>query len=218
MDFGSDLFSCEMCNYTIPPCIVNSNRKRQETVSPRSNTYAELLAEQDLLHDIEGFPFLITLNKDVCTEVNSLVAQYCASKGIDKFDISPYQRKKDVKVSNMDTGDVLYLNLKKYIMAPYRPNHICITFNTGTERIYDSLFIDYFVYEKAKYKKKTAALLAELKVGDTVNAKFVFDYEVSNAKVIKITDHIIDLSVQINGVDHVTSQPKDNLIYIRKVR
>ena len=217
LDFGSELFSCGMCNYTVPPCIINSKRIMRETAQPKPDTLQALFAEQELLNDTEGFPFLITLNKDTYTEVNSLVSQYCLPRGLEKFDIAPHQAKKDVKVSEMDAGDILYLNLKKYIMAPYRQSNICITFNTGTEHIYEILFIDHFEYEKSKYIKKTAALLEELKIGDIVDAKFVLGDEVSKAEVVKITEHAIDLSVQINGVEHVTSEPKENLIYIRKV-
>lgn len=217
LDFGSELFSCGMCNYTIPPCIINSKRIMREPVQLKPDNLQTLFAEQELLNDTEGFPFLITLNKDTCTEVNRLVSQYCLPQGLEKFDIAPHQAKKDVKVSEMDNGDILYSNLKKYIMAPYCRNNICITFNTGMENIYESLFIDHFEYDKSKYIKKTAALLEELKIGDIVDAKFVFGYELSKAEVVKITEYAIDLSVQINGVEHITSEPKANLIYIRKV-
>lgn len=221
LDFGSKLFSCGMCNYTVPPCIINSKREKQEAAQTKSAIYyahRELFDEQELLNDLEGFPFLITLNKDVCTEVNSLVAQYCSPRGLDKFDIAPYQAKKDVKVSAMDAGDILYLNLKKYIMAPYSRSHICITFNTGTEQVYDSLFVDHFEYEKSKYKKKTAATLAALQIGDIVNAKFIVDDNLEKAEIVKITEHAIDLSVKIDGTSHITSQPKSNLIYIQKLK
>lgn len=218
LDFGSELFSCGMCNYTIPPCIINGERTKRETEQIKSAIYyahRELFAEQDLLNDVEGYPFLITLNKDVCTEVNSLVTQYCSPRGLDKFDIAPYRNKKDVKVSAMDAGDILYLNLKKYIMAPYNRSRICVTFNTGTEHVYDSLFIDHFGYEKSKHKKKTAETVAALQIGDIVDAKFIFDDSVEDAEVVKITEHSIDLSVEIDGTSFVSSQPKDNLIYIR---
>ena len=221
LDFGSELFSCDMCNYTIPPCIINSRHIKREAERTKSDTYhahRELFEEQELLNDIEGFPFLITLNKDVCTEVNRLVSQYCLPRGLEKFDIAPYQAKKDVKVSGMDAGDILYLNLKKYILAPYQRRNICLSFNTGTEHIYDSLYMDHFGYEKSKHQNHTAMVLATLQIGDIVDARFVFDKTVTEAKVVKITEHCIDLSVQINGLQHITSNPKDNLIYIRKVR
>lgn len=218
LDFGSEMFSCGMCNYTVPPCIINSKRIKRETAQPQPDTLQALFAEQELLNDTEGFPFLITLNKTTYAEVNSLVSQYCLPRGLEKFDVAPHQAKKDVKVSKMDAGDILYLNLKKYIMAPYRQSNICIAFNTGTDHVYESLFVDHFAYEKSKYIKKTSALLTELKIGDIVDAKFVLGCEVSKAEIVKITDHSIDLSVQIGGVEHITSEPKNNLIYIRKAR
>ena len=221
LDFGSELFSCGMCNYTIPPCIINGRRIKRESEQTKSDMYhahRELYEEQKLLNDIEGFPFLITLSKDVCTEVNSLVSQYCLPRGLEKFDIAPHQAKKDVKVSEMDAGDILYLNLKKYILAPYQQRNICLSFNTGTERVYDSLYLEHLEYEKSKYHNQTVATLVALQIDDIVDARFVFDKAVTNAKVVKITEHCIDLSVQIDGVEHITSDPKDNIIYIRKVR
>lgn len=221
LDFGSELFSCGMCNYTIPPCIINSKRLKCETEQTKSNmhyAHRELFEEQELLNDIEGFPFLITLNKDVCTEVNSLVSQYCLPRGLEKFDIAPYQAKKDVKVSEMDAGDILYLNLKKYILAPYQRRNICLSFNNGTDHVYDSLFVDHFGYEKSKHQNQTAAILEAIQIGDIVDARFVLDKAVTNAKVVKITEHCIDLSVHIDGVEHITSDPKENFIYIQKVR
>lgn len=217
LNFGSEIFSCNMCNYTIPPCITNGNHTKQKALQPKSDVLQTLFAEQELLNDIDGLPFLITLNKTTYTEVSRLVSQYCLPRGLEVFDIAPHQAKKDVQVSEMDAGDILYLNLKKYIIAPYRQSHICITFNTGTEHVYDSLFVDYFDYEKSKYQKQTAMVLATLQIGDIVDAKFIFDKDVTEAKVVKITEYAIDLSVQIDGVEHITSEPKANLIYIRKV-
>lgn len=221
LDFGSELFSCGMCNFTIPPCITNSERMKRKAEQTKSAIYhanRPLFDEQDLLNDIEGYPFLITLNKDVCCEVNSLVAQYCSPRGVDKFDIAPFRARKNVAVSAMEAGDILYLNLQKYIMAPYRRNQICITFNTGTEHVYDSLFIEHFEYEKSKYKNKTAETLAALQIGDIVDAKFIFDDNLEKAEVVKITEHSIDLSLKIDGTRHISSQPKNSLIYIRIVK
>ena len=150
--------------------------------------------------------------------MNSLVSQYCLPRGLENFDIAPYQAKKDVKVSEMDEGDILYLNLKKYILAPYQRRNICLSFNNGTDHVYDSLFVDHFGYEKSKHQNQTAAILEAIQIGDIVDARFVLDKAVTNAKVVKITEHCIDLSVHIDGIEHITSDPKENFIYIQKVR
>lgn len=219
LDFGSELFSCGMCNYTIPPCIIDSKhlkleaeRKTREAATVRQ----DIFKEQDLLNDIEGLPFLITLSDDVYKEVRNLVAQYCSPRNLECFDISPYRNKSTLGFA--DAGSVLYINLKKYIFAPYSKNHICITFNVGTERVYDSFGVGGFDYEKSKYKNKTAAVLSELKIGDVVDATFVFDDEVSHGKVVKLDEHCIDLEVDENGTCRITSQPKTNIISIRKVK
>ena len=217
LDFGSELFSCGMCNYTIPPCIIDSKQLKLETEQKALEAAAdrqEIYKEQDLLNDTEGFPFLITLTADVHKEVSSLVAQYCKPRNLEQFDISPYRNKGNLDLD--DPGTILYINLRKYIFAPYRRNRICISFNVGTDRVYDSFGLGGFDYEKSKYKTKTAAVLSEIKVGDFVDAIFVFDEEVSNGEVVKLDEHCIDLSVDVNGIRCITSQPKANVISIRK--
>lgn len=218
LNFGSELFSCGLYNYTIPPCIIDNKylkleaeRKAREVATDRLDVFKE----QDLLNDIEGLPFLITLSDDVYKEVCSLVAQYCNPRNLEYFDISPYRNNSTLDFA--DAGAVLYINLKKYIFAPYNKNHICITFNVGSERVYDSFGVGGFDYEKSKHKNKTAVVLSELKIGDVVDATFVFD-EVSHGKVVKFDEYCIDLEVDENGTHHVTSQPKANIISIRKVK
>lgn len=218
VDFGSKLFSCGMCNYTIPPCVIDSNRmKREEICDSRKDDedQQEIFKEQDLLHDIDGLPFLITLTDDVYKNVCNLTAQYCAPRNLECFDISPYHNKQSIDCS--DAGAALYIKLRRFIFAPYNKNHVCVSFNVGSERIYDSLGIEGFDYEKSKYKNKTATVLSELKIGDVVNATFVFDEIVSNGKVIKLNDHSIELEIVENGIHRISSQSKENIISIQKV-
>ena len=214
LDFGSELFSCGMCNYTIPPCIIDSKRLKQEAEhkARAAASNQDIFKEQDLLYDTDGLPFLITLSNDVYKEVCGLAAQYCKPRNLECFDISPYRNKPTL--DSADAGAVLYFNLKKYIFAPYNKNHICISFNVGSERVYDSFGVGSFDYEKSKHKNKTAAVLSELKIGDMVNATFVFNEEVSNGEVVKLDDYSIDLAVEEHGIRHITSQPKANIISI----
>lgn len=218
LDFGSELFSCGMCNYTIPPCVIDSRRLKQEAehnarVSANSQ---DIFKEQDLLNDTEGLPFLITLSNDVYKEVCSMVAQYCNPRNLDHFDVAPYRNNANLDMA--DAGAILYINLRKYIFAPYNKNRICIAFNVGTDHIYDSLGIGGFDYEKTKHKNKTATVLSALKIGDIVDATFVFEEEIFKGEVIKLDDHCIDLAVDENGTRHIVSQPKANIIFIRKVQ
>lgn len=217
LDFGSELFSCGMCNYTIPPCIIDSKRLKQEAEhkARAAANSQDIFKEQDLLNDTEGLPFLITLSNDVYKEVCSMVSQYCKPRNLDYFDVAPYRNNANLDMS--DAGTVLYINLRKYIYAPYQRNRIRITFNVGTDSVYDSLSVGGFDYEKSKHKNKTAAVLSELQVGDVVDAAFVFDEEVTNGEVVKLDEHSIDLAVDVNGKQCITSQPKANIIFIRKV-
>lgn len=217
LDFGSELFSCGMCNYTVPPCIIDSKHLKQEAESKaRADVNSQdIFKEQDLLNDTEGLPFLITLSNDVYKEVCSLVAQYCQPRNLDHFDIAPYRNNANLDMA--DAGTVLYFNLRKYIYAPYQRNRIRITFNVGTDSVYDSLDVGGFDYEKSKHKNKTAIVLSELKIGDIVDATFVFEEYISNGEVIKLDDHCIDLAVEENGIRHIVSQPKANIIFMRKV-
>ena len=217
LDFGSELFSCGMCNYTIPPCIIDSKRLKQEAEHKERATAnsQDIFKEQDLLNDTDGLPFLITLSCDVYKEVCSMVEQYCASKNLDHFDIAPYRNNTNFDMT--DAGATLYINLKQYVFAPYHRNLIRISFNVGKDHVYDSLGVGGFDYEKSKHKNKTATVLSELKVGDVVCAAFVFDEEVSNGEVIKLDDYCVDLAVDVNGKRCITSQPKANIISIRKV-
>ena len=218
LDFGSELFSCGMCNYTIPPCIIDSKRLKQETEhkARAAANSRDIFKEQDLLNDTEGLPFLITLSNDVYKEVCSMVSQFCKPRNLDYFDVAPYRNNANLDMT--DAGTVLYINLRKYIYAPYQRNSIRITFNVGTDSVYDGLGVGGFDYEKSKHKNKTAAVLSELKVGDVVDAKFVFDEEVNNGEVVKLDEHGIDLAVDVNGKQCITSQPKANIIFIQKVK
>lgn len=116
----------------------------------------------------------------------------------------------------MDAGALLYVNLKKYIMAPYYRRNICISFNVGKARIYGSLLDDPFEYEKSKYKNRTKAVLSELKVGDVVDAKYFMGEEVSGGEVADIKEFSISIAVQVDGVSRIRIDPINNVIYIRK--
>lgn len=217
LDFGSELFSCGMCNYTIPPCVIDSKRLQQE-IEHKARTSAynqDIFKEQNLLNDIESFPFLITLSNDAYQEVCSMVAQYCNPRNMDYFNVAHYRNNSNLDVT--DAGTILYINLRKYIYAPYQRNCIRITFNIGTDFVYDSLGVGGFDYEKSKHKNKTAMVLSELKIGDVVDAEFVFEEKIFNGEIVRIDDYCIDLEVNVNGTCHITSQPKANIIFIRKV-
>ena len=221
LTFGSELFFCGMCNYTVPPCIVDSSRINREADPAKEKAplaYQELLKEQELLNDIDGYPFLITLNSSTYTTVNRMVDAFCTSRGLDRFDVALYQSKSGGGSSEIDAGDLLYQNIKAYIRAPYQRRYVSITFNTGVENIYDNLLIDGFDYEKSKYAKQTAATLAVLQVGDVVDARVIFDDDVTHAEVVKLTEYSVDLSVQVGDHTCITSHPKGNIIYIRKSR
>lgn len=217
LDFGSELFSCGMCNYTIPPCVIDSKRLKQEIEykAKASANSQDIFKEQDILNDIESFPFLITLSNDAYQEVCNLVAQYCNPKNMEYFDIAHYRKNSNLDMT--DAGTILYINLRKYIYAPYQRKRIRITFNTGTDLVYESLGIGGFDYEKSKHKNKTAMVLDELKIGDVVDAEFVFEEKISNGEIVRIDDYCIDLEVNVNETCHITSQPKANIIFIRKV-
>lgn len=66
IDFGSELFRCHMCNYTIPPFIIDSDLKKwqeEQRLLKTDPARTATSAEYDLLNDIEGLPFLVTLNE-----------------------------------------------------------------------------------------------------------------------------------------------------------
>ena len=217
LDFNSELFSCHMCNYTIPSCIIDSDRiseDEKDRVLRAKQLSQEILAEQDLLNDIEGLPFLVTLNERACKEVKRLVDEYCVPRGLTHFDIAPYERENGLVAG--DTGTMLYLKLKKYIRAPYFRNNICISFNTGTDHIYEDLLSNPFEYEKSKHKKQTAAILKELKVGDFIDVKFHMGKEVVSGEVAKLNEHSIDVVVLVDGDRKTLMEPLWNVEYIRK--
>lgn len=143
-----------------------------------------------------------------------MVDEYCISKGLSHFDIAPYERENGL--ASMDEGAVLYLKLKKYIRGPYYRNRICVSFNVGTEHIYESLLDNPFDYEQSKYRKRTAVTLTELCVGDFVDARFKFGEEIQNGEVSQINDHSISVDVQVDGERKRMIEPLFNLIYIRK--
>ena len=218
MDFGSELFACGICNYTIPPCIIDSDYVKWEAEQKSRivpEDIREVIREQELLHDIEGYPFLVTLDYTTYNEVCKLVEQYCAAMKLDRFDIAPYDNNN--LLDHTDSGAALYAALKKYIRGPYRKEYICISFNIGTAQIYDRLLKDDFGYEKSKYKNKTAAVLSKLQVGDFVDVNFVLGEKVFNGEVIKIDEHSIDISADYSGVRYTMSHPKANIVFVRKV-
>ena len=217
LNFGSELFSCGMCNYTMPPCIIDSDCDKGEAES-RSKKKAParqtIFEEQELMNDIDGLPFLVTLNADTYRKVMEMVGEYCVPKGLERFDIAPYERENGL--ATQDTGALLYLKLKKYIRAPYYRYNICISFNIGKARIYRSLLEDPFEYEKSKYKNRTKAVLSELKVGDIVDIEYLMGDNISGGEVVEIKEHTISIAVQVDGVTRTIIDPKSNIIYIRK--
>lgn len=219
MDFGSELFACGVCNYTIPPCIMDSEHEKwkdeqKSKIVPK--TIQDTVREQELLHDIEGYPFLVTLDYTTYSEVRNVVEKYCSARKLDRFDIAPYDNYNPL--DHTDSGAALYAALKKYIRGPFQKDHICVSFNIGTERVYDRLIKDDFAYEKSKHQNKTATLLSELKVGDFVDVRFVLDKEIRNGEISKIDEHSIDISADYNGVRRMLSHPKVNIVSIRKIK
>lgn len=217
LDFGSELFSCGMCNFTVPPCIIDSEKIRRETYKAQSTdaAYQEAMWEFNLLHDIDGFPFLVTLNDDTCHIVYRMVEQYCKPRNLSHFDIAPYLPHNNR--GKMDAGSLLYTNLKQYINAPHQKSHVCISFNVGTKQIYENVDMELFDYEISKHKNRTASLLAELKVGDIVDVEYIFDEIIKNGEVVEIGEGSISVAVADSTARVITSYPNENIVSIRKV-
>lgn len=216
-DFGSELFTCEMCYHLCPPFIIDSDytkamseMRASEEQSPRK----EIFAQQNLLNDIDGFPFFIVLKEEAYQKVKKQVEAYCAATGNEVFDIAPYERNEEP--APVDAGAILYSYLKRYIKAPYYSNNMCLAFNTGVNTIYNDPFESFFDYEKSKYKNKREQTLRVLKEGDLVEVKFIFDDEPLFGKIKNLTDGGIDLGVQIDGKERVFLHPISNIIYIKK--
>ena len=216
LDFGSELFTCGMCNYTLPPFIIDSDYieyKKTMEQARQNSPHKEILEQQDILGDIEGLPFLLVLTDESFKKVKELVSSYCMSKNIEKFDISPYEKKKGNATSE---GMELYLKIRRYIRPPYHPSDICVAFNAGLNEVYEHRE-EYFDYEKSKYEKKTKEVLSILKIGDFVDAKFQINTVVSNGEVKEIDEHTIKLDVNINGKQMILIEPIANIIYIKKL-
>ena len=216
LDFGSDLFSCGMCNYTIPPCVINSNHiKRKKIIeeSIQNSPQREVLEQQNILGDIVGLPFLLILNDSSLKIVKKLVNDYCISNNLECFDIAPYENA-NIDIPMTD-GMALYLKIKEYIQPPYHPNNICVAFNIGLNEVYEYRE-NGFEYEKSKYRIKTKDVLSTLKSGDFVDAKFIFEI-VANGEVKKINEYTIELMVDVNGEKKTLIEPIGNIIYIKKL-
>ena len=218
LDFGSELFSCEMCYYTLPPFIIDSDyikmqeeQKKSEELSP----HKEAFIQQNILNDIEGYVFFLVLSENAYSEVEKIVSPYLKSTSEEKFDIAPYERENGL--SSLTIGTTLYLKLKSFIRPPYYPKNIRIAFNNGMENIYNLNSPQGHEYERSKYKNRTATILTELKIGDVVEAKFVFDDFVPKAEIKNITEHIIELSIKDNKT-RTLSEPISNIIYIKKLQ
>lgn len=213
MDFGSELFFCPMCYYLSPPCVIDSEEiqwiaeRKKNATDP---TVQDIFKEQDLLNDIDGYPFLIILDEDARNDVLKQVNDFCVPRNLKHFDVAPYDGKNG---QNNDAGYSLYVKLQIIKARSGR----CISFNAVADHVYDNYEVDIFEYEKSKYRNKTAAVLSDLKLGDRVDAVFNFDEKVSNGEVVKLDDYSVDLSVEVNGKQCITSQSKANIICIRKV-
>ena len=217
LDFGSELFSCGICNHTIPPFIIDSEhikwqekQKEAEEKSPLKERYEQ----QNILSDMEGMPFFIVLSEEAFTETRNLVSEYCASMGIEKFDIAPYKGKNGL---NLDAGSILYSKIKRLINPPYHPSNIRIAFNNGWDGVYNIDLMQGLDYEKSKYKNRTEKLLLELKIGDIITAQLALNDFVSRAEVKEISEHTIKLSIKGNK-EYTLSEPKGNIIYIKKLQ
>lgn len=212
IDFGSELFYCGQCNYTLPPFVIDSGYiayEQQRKASYETSPIKEILMQQDYLNDIEGIPFYTILSKDAYEKVKTMVTEYCKANSVDVFDIAPYEREHGL--DNLTPGAMLYKAIQKYIRAPYYRQNICIAFNTGA----DSVYVEYpdFAddYEKSKYAIRTKKVLESLEVGDVVDAKFAMDTKITNGRVVKFNEHTIDVSVK----GKTLSEPIGNIIYIR---
>lgn len=216
LDFGSELFACEMCNHMLPPFVIDSDQiqimksmREAEEKAPHKQIYAD----QNLLNDIEGFPFLVILNDETCYKVRRSVDEYCAPRKLEVFDIAPYEQNKSEMMTS--EGAKLYLNLKQYIRPPYRRSNICIAFNLGNDKVYSDYWDDYFEYEKSKHRIHTEKVLATLRVGDYVDAKFLLSDVVLNAEVKKINEHGIDLCIREDGKEKMLLEAVSNIIYMK---
>ena len=211
LDFDSKMFSCEMCNNMIPDFISDSSCPRKENMCYRD----EIVIQQELLNSAEGFPFYITLNRKAYFEVKRLVEKYCEENGEISFDVAKYKNINDA--APRTAGHSLYLDLEKYIKAPYDPRNICITFNSGLNHMYrDYQESSSFDYERSKYKKRRESVWGILKAGDTVEAKFVYDDVSVEGVVQQKNDHDIDLKIEGEGYTCLVSQSLQNIIWIVK--
>lgn len=216
--FESELFECNCCNYTVPPFITDSdevkhNEERKQT--QRASQHKKIFEEQDLLNDTEGLPFLVILSRNAYEKTKGLVDEYCKTRNVASFDKAPYERKNDTTID--PAGLVLYQTIKRYIYAPYSINNICVAFNSGLNNVYHDYYMDCFDYEKSKHEKKRNEALSSLNVGDRVEVKYIFDDSATLGKVGKLTEYGIDLLVDVDGKERTRSDPKDNIIYIKKL-
>ena len=81
--------------------------------------------------------------------------------------------------------------------------------------MYSDYWDDYFEYEKSKHRIHTEKVLATLRVGDYVDAKFLLSDVVLNAEVKKINEHGIDLCIREDGKEKMLLEAVSNIIYIK---
>ena len=217
IDFDSKIFSCNICNFTRPVFIIDSEYEKfmQEMKKSRENNpLKEVLEEQEILDGYNSSMFLITLNNDKYLELKELVNCFCIKRGLKVFDIAPYENE-DTKSIDYE-GKLIYDKVCKITQIPYYAKDVKITFNLGIQNIYE----DYNLtedYEKLKYQNRKVKTLTDLKIGDFVNIKLYFNDLFTNCEVKDLTKNSIHLEIKENKKTYKYSAPLSNIIYIEKL-
>lgn len=218
IDFDSKIFSCDMCNFTRPMFIIDSEYEKhlqEMKIARETDPLKEVFVEQEILDGYDSCMFLITLNNERYLEVKKLVNEYCKLKNVSSFDVAPYKNEA-IHESDIE-GKLIYDQICKITKVPYFVKDVKVTFNLGIENIYE----DYNLtndYEKLKHKNRNNKTLTDLKVGDFVNIKLYFNDIFDNCEVKKLTKDVIYLEVKNDKKSYKYSAPLSNIIYIEKNR
>ena len=218
LDFNSELFYCDMCNYLKPPFIIDSEYNdyiEKSKLDKENSPHKNIFKQQDLLDNIEGFPFYIILNEKRYNELKKLVFDYLEKNNKEVFDIALCKNQNNESESSQET--ILYEIIRKYINAPYRMSDVCVAFNSGANNVYNEYSYSSFEYEKSKFEINNKNVLSKLNVDDIVNVKFVFDDEFENAKVINFDENCITIEIFKDDIKKQYSAPISNIIFIKKV-
>lgn len=218
IDFDSKIFSCDMCNFTRPMFIIDSEYEKhlqEMKIARETDPLKEVFEEQEILDGYDSCMFLITLNNERYLEVKKLVNEYCQLKNVASFDVAPYKNgtfpESDIE------GKLIYDKICKIIKVPYFTKDVKVTFNLGIENIYE----DYNLtndYEKLKYQNRRTLTLDNLKIGDFVNIKLYLNDIFDNCEVTDLTKDIIKLEIKKDKNTYKYSAPLSNIIYVEKIQ